>query len=157
MHVHIHAYMCILYINYMYHSGAAEKDTARQCNTSCPKQSFFQWKIDFLTCMYMYMIHVHVHTCMCTKKTQGNRFQKAVLPTHNAPVLDICSSSWAMEEPQLVHFNRPSCVVKNVFSPSGDVVLIDMEFSGVNYPAFDIGCFFCEFAGKLMSLHTVIL
>ena len=26
-------------------------------------------------------------------------------------------------------------------------MLIDMEFSGINYPAFDIGCFFCEFAG----------
>jgi thiamine kinase-like enzyme len=34
-----------------------------------------------------------------------------------------------------------------VQTPNGDIVLIDMEYSGLNYPAFDIGCFFCEFAG----------
>ena len=35
---------------------------------------------------------------------------------------------------------------------TGGVVLIDMEYSDVNYAAFDIGAFFCEFAGKYLAL-----
>ncbi|CAI8035057.1 Ethanolamine kinase [Geodia barretti] len=34
-----------------------------------------------------------------------------------------------------------------VKTPTGSVVLIDMEYSDVNYAAFDVGAFFCEFAG----------
>ena len=33
------------------------------------------------------------------------------------------------------------------FMYAGKLTLIDLEYSGKNYPAFDIGCFFCEFAG----------
>ena len=39
------------------------------------------------------------------------------------------------------------CVCVVLCCVIGEVVLIDMEYSGINYPAFDVGCFFCEFAG----------
>lgn len=45
---------------------------------------------------------------------------------------------------------------------AGTVTLIDYEYVGVNYPAFDIGSFFCEFGGNnpnictaKLSLHSV--
>ena len=35
------------------------------------------------------------------------------------------------------------------------MVLIDMEYSGVNYPAFDVGTFFCEFAGDALLAKMI--
>ena len=39
----------------------------------------------------------------------------------------------------------------NYYYLTGSVVLIDMEYSDVNYAAFDVGAFFCEFAGKAIA------
>ena len=38
--------------------------------------------------------------------------------------------------------------VFTIYYLTGSVVLIDMEYSDVNYAAFDVGAFFCEFSGK---------
>ena len=51
-------------------------------------------------------------------------------------------------EPQTSSFDAPKWLFLHPSPIPGEVVLIDMEYSGLNYPAFDIGCFFCEFAGN---------
>ena len=34
----------------------------------------------------------------------------------------------------------------------GSLTLIDLEYGGPNYRGFDLGDFFCEFAGKCLCL-----
>ena len=39
---------------------------------------------------------------------------------------------------------------------AGTVTLIDYEYAGVNYPAFDVGSFFCEFGGNDANIHVYL-
>lgn len=39
---------------------------------------------------------------------------------------------------------------------AGTVTLIDYEYVGVNYPAFDIGSFFCEFGGNNPNVYVLL-